>query len=154
MPFNTQQMPLRKRARVVAVFLRGHGDGSAEAEGPVVTMATRDYGGVNSGYGRFEVSTTDLVENSGGLAVEFRENTNLNYMQGTGWVNGVLILGMLGRKETDEAGLARLAVDVPDVRTAWANHCDKFRSDSRDIEAALRRGLDNGFGTGLPIRFG
>lgn len=116
--------------------------------------ATRDHGCINSQHGRFEVSANEPLDNSGGLSMEIRDHTTVNYGNGTGWADGILILGMLGRKETDEAALQRLGRDMPDVRQAWADHCDEFRANSRATEASLRGRMEDGFGTGLPVRFG
>lgn len=159
MPFAITQLPDKKKSRVVALLLEGRGDGSERIIGPVIIDAWRRGGKltVSSHHagGHFELPDqyVEILSGQPDIQIGWTERSGPDFREGTGQVCGIALVGALGRGENDDAALARLRDQVPDIRGRWAAHCEAERSHFEDIRRSLKDRARDGFGLGKPIRF-
>lgn len=140
MPFDISQIKNRSSAQVVAILMSGKADGSSVVEAPAVVKVGRtgSYLGYAEHVGRRYYGGESNPVDVGPLCVSFSDRASPDYVKQTGRVQGILILGVVGRKEAPEAALARLAPEAPDVREMWKRHCEEQRRHFIDSESSFR----------------
>ncbi len=153
MPFSILDIKERRSAEVVAVLMSGGGDGSCIVEDPVVLRVGRSGGslGYSVGVGGRHYEPGNDGRSIGPLRVSWTDRTSPNFVDGTGKVQGIAVLGLVARGETHEAALARLAPETPDVVALWAVHCQAEMENAQAMRSALEDRARDGFGTGLPV---
>jgi hypothetical protein len=161
MPFDLQTLPRRKRTRVVAwLLVEGRGDGSESVRGPIAVDVSRD-GSIGCGErlpdGRyFEIGPYQERLGEPGkpdLIYGHNDHDAPNWGEGTGRVSGIAILGLVGKRESDEAAVERLGLGVPSIAGMWSAYIQKQLEDSHALLGALEERAADGFGTGIPMRF-
>lgn len=159
MPFDITRLPNNKKARVVAMLLEGRGDGHERITGPVAIDAWRRGGKlVVSGHhaeGYFEMGNqhTEFLRGEPDIQIGWDDHYAPNYGDGSGRATGVAVVGAVLKGETDEAAIARLRHDVPDIRGRWAAHREAEVAKFDGMRRALQEGARDGFGLGVPMRF-
>ena len=110
------ELPDGRPTRVVAVLFEGDRDGTARATQPIATVVTREGPYVSSRLLRFPA---DLKVDGSNLRFGYDERGRR--------VSGILLLGIVGPDESDEAAVRRCAVNVPDVVAIWRAQCRRRR---------------------------
>lgn len=161
MAFDITQIPDKKKSRVVAMLLDGGGNGSERITGPVVIDAWRRGGKlvVSAAYagGYFELPDqhTEILRGQPGqpdLQIGWSDHSAPDFAQGTGRVGGIALVGTVSRGESDEAAIARLRGETPDLGGRWAAYCEAFLARSEGVRQALENRARDGFGLGPAIR--
>jgi hypothetical protein len=162
MSFDYRTLPNRNKARVVArLLLEGRGDGGETVAGPMALDVTLEGGNANCCHrlrdGRyFETGAyQDVLRERGkpDLIVGDDGRNAPNWVEGTGKVTGIAILGLVGKREDDVDAVEHLSRDAPSIVGRWADYVQGRLEASRATEATLEDGARDGFGLGMPIRF-
>lgn len=104
--------------RAVVAFFEGDTSGEARVRGPVVTTITRKGN-------RIEAAELPCPASTGvpgtHLHVGFDDEGTL--------AAGVMVLGLVGRRETEAGALRRLGPTMPDIAAIWYQECHRRKMD-------------------------
>jgi hypothetical protein len=151
-----------RSARVVAVRFKGFGDGRADMfELQVLTILREkkspdDFtipgeGLLLSDRGADPLHTA--VPDSSGLLLSIEDDVPYDAIQGRGWAHVTLVLDFVQPGEADEDALARFQTRASGAALDWQQHTQRQREGYAQGRREMRNGLQDGFGTGHPIRF-